>query len=161
MARLAKQLEISLATLDLTPPQYRLMRSLGEGPSAASALADVLAVTKPSVTAVVDGLVERGLVERRHEEADRRRVAHELTAAGRRVLASADEAVDARLQEIASHLDDADEQADAMRSLDTWRRALDNFRAAKIAEKMATDKTDKTEKSDRTDRTDKVKVGQP
>ena len=135
MVRLAKQIEIGLAPLDLTPPQYRLMRTLGDGSSAASALADTLAVTKPSVTAVVDGLVERGLVERRHEQADRRRVAHELTPAGRRLLASADEALDARLQEIASHLDDPTERADAMRALETWRRALDGFRAAKVAEK--------------------------
>ena len=81
LARLAKQVELGLATLDLTPPQYRLMGSLGEGSSMASALADMLAVTKPSITAVVDGLVERGLVDRRHQETDRRRVVHELTPA--------------------------------------------------------------------------------
>ena len=134
LARLAKQIELGLATVDLSPPQYRVLVSLAEGKAAASALADRLAVSKPSVTAVVDGLVERGLVERRHEVADRRRVAHELTPAGRRLLIAADEAVDTRLETIASHLDDADEEAAAMSGFDVWRRALDAARDAKAQE---------------------------
>ena len=131
LARLAKQIELGLAAVDLSPPQYRVLTSLAEGKAAASALADRLAVSKPSVTAVVDGLVERGLVERKHEVVDRRRVAHELTAAGRRLLVTADEAVDARLEMIAAHLDDPDEEAAAMAGFDVWRRALDAARDAK------------------------------
>ena len=131
VARLAKQIELGLAAVDLTPPQYRVLVSLAEGKAAASALADRLAVSKPSVTAVVDGLVERKLVERRHEVDDRRRVAHELTAAGRRLLVAADEAVDERLETIAAHLDDDEEETDAMECFDLWRRALDAARDAK------------------------------
>ena len=116
LARLAKQIELGLATVEVSPPQYRVLVSLAEGKAAASALADRLAVSKPSVTAVVDGLVERGLVERRHEVADRRRVAHELTPAGRRLLIA------------------ADEEAAAMSGLDVWRRALDAARDAKAQE---------------------------
>ena len=134
VARLAKQIELGLATVDISPPQYRVLGSLAEGSAAASALADRLAVSKPSVTAVVDGLVERGLVERRHETADRRRVAHELTAAGRRLLVDADGAVDGRLETIAGHLDDAGEEAAAMDGFDIWRRALDAARDAKVKE---------------------------
>src|SRR4051794_33434347 len=133
VARLAKQIELGLATVDISPPQYRVLGSLAEGSAAASALADRLAVSKPSVTAVVDGLVERGLVERRHETADRRRVAHEITPAGRQVLERADDAVERRLTEIASHLDDSEAEAEAMASLDIWRQALDTYRAAKTA----------------------------
>ena len=77
-----------------------------EGTSALSSdLAERLAVRPPTVTSVVDGLVTRGLVERRTVEGDRRRVDHVLTDHGRQVLDAADAAVNARLCEIASHLD--------------------------------------------------------
>ncbi len=83
---LARQVELALVEVDLSLPQYRILILLDEGKVAASALADRLAVSRPSVTAVVDGLVTRGLVERHHDPADRRRVGHDLTAEGRRLL---------------------------------------------------------------------------
>ena len=61
-------------------PQFRLLAFLSEGEWAASAVADWLAVSRPSVTALVDGLVERGWVERRESPDDRRRVLHHITA---------------------------------------------------------------------------------
>ena len=63
-ARLARQVELGLASVDLTLSQYRILILLVEGKEAASSLADKLAVSRPSVTAVVDGLVQRGAVER-------------------------------------------------------------------------------------------------
>ena len=80
-AWLAKQVEIGLATADLSPPQYRVLGLLDEHSSAVSSdLAERLAVRPPSVTAIIDGLVGRGLVERRNVAADRRQVDHVLTA---------------------------------------------------------------------------------
>jgi long-chain acyl-CoA synthetase len=133
-ARLARQVDVGLAAVDLSLPQYRILMFLAEGAAAASALADNLAVSRPSVTAVVDGLVSRGLVERRHDDGDRRRVGHTLTEEGRRVLAKADEAVDARLAEIAEYLNDEGESSSAFEGLEQWRQALDAFRAAKRSE---------------------------
>jgi long-chain acyl-CoA synthetase len=130
-ARLARQVEVGLGEADLTLPQYRILTFLGEGTAVASKLADHLAVSRPTVTAVVDGLVARGLVERSHREDDRRRVRHALTPAGRQVLEVADRSVDARLREIAGHLD-ADEAEAALRSLESWRQALDTYRAARL-----------------------------
>ena len=49
-------------------------------------LADKLAVSRPSVTGVVDGLVARGLVPRNPDAADRRRIGVDLTGDGRRLL---------------------------------------------------------------------------
>lgn len=130
-ARLARQVDVGLSEVDLSLPQYRILMFLAEGSVAASALADSLAVSRPSVTAVVDGLVSRGLVERRHDEGDRRRVGHALTDDGRRLLAEADRAVDARLCEIAKFLPvDTDAEA-AFEGLERWRHALDAFRAAR------------------------------
>ncbi len=123
VAWLAKRIELALAGVDLSPPQYRVMGLLAEGSSAASGLADRLAVARPSITAIVDGLVGRGLVDRRQEDADRRRVSLRLTEEGARVLAEADRTVDAHLEAIAGSLP-AREEAAALRSLQLWGRAL-------------------------------------
>jgi long-chain acyl-CoA synthetase len=122
-AWLSKRVEVALATVDLTLPQYRVLGILAEGSSAASGLADRLAVRRPSITAIVDGLVARGLVDRRQEEDDRRRVSLRLTPAGARILAEADEVVDANLAAMAAHLPSRDE-ATALRSLELWGRAM-------------------------------------
>lgn len=131
MARLARQVELALTAVDLTLPQYRLLILLGEGNEAASALADKLAVSRPSVTGVVDGLVARGLVQRDHDPEDRRRVGHRLTATGRRLLVAADAEVGGRLSDIAGYRDEGAEPAFA--GLDPWRQALDAYRSARRA----------------------------
>lgn len=128
-ARLSKQIELAAAGAELSLPQYRIMGLLAEGSSAASALASRLAVSPPSITALVDGLVARGLVERQADEADRRRVAHVLTPAGRETLAAADRAVDERLHEIASFFADG-QGLEALEGLRRWHAALDGWRDA-------------------------------
>jgi DNA-binding MarR family transcriptional regulator len=122
-AWLSKRVEVALAQVELTLPQYRVLGILAEGSAAASGLADRLAVRRPSITALIDGLVARGLVDRRQEDADRRRVALRLTPEGISILARADVAVDDSLVAIAGHLPDKDE-AVALRSLELWARAM-------------------------------------
>jgi long-chain acyl-CoA synthetase len=131
-ARLARQVEVALVDVDLSLPQYRVLAFIAEGPAAASALAGKLAVSRPSVTALIDGLVGRGFVERRPDPTDRRRVDHRLTAAGERALDRADAAVDQRLRWLAGHLP-ADDGAAALDGLVRWGDALDAARAAKSA----------------------------
>jgi len=128
-AWLSKRVEMALTTVDLTLPQYRVLGILAEGAAAASGLADRLAVRRPSITALVDGLVARGLVDRRQENIDRRRVELRLTDDGARILAEADRAVDDYLMAIAGHLSGT-EEATALRSLELWGRALTEFRQA-------------------------------
>ena len=137
VARLARQVELAVATVDLTLPQYRVLILLGEGKEAASALAEKLAVSRPSVTGVVDGLVARGLVQRDHDADDRRRVGHALTRQGRRLLQSADAEVERRLSEIAAHRPDG--PAAAFAGLGPWREALDAYRAARRARARRTE----------------------
>ena len=122
-AWLAKRVEVALGQVELTLPQYRVLGILAEGKAAASGLADRLAVRRPSITALVDGLVARGLVDRRQEDADRRKVEVRLTPEGVRTLAVADAAVDEYLVAIAGHLPDK-EEAMALRSLELWARAM-------------------------------------
>lgn len=132
-AWLAKQVEIGLGTVDLSLPQYRVLAMLESTSALSSDLAERLAVRPPTVTAVVDGLVTRGLVERRTVVGDRRRVDHVLTDHGHRVLDAADTAVNARLCEIAGHLEGADETDRAFEGLTLWRRALVASRLSRSA----------------------------
>lgn len=131
MARLARQLELALTGSGLSVPQYRVLARLAEGSMAASALATHLWVKGPSVTAVIDGLAARGLVERRGEDADRRRVSHTLTSEGERVLRQADAAAEARLLQIAGERDES-VATTAFAGLAAWGEALDANREARM-----------------------------
>ncbi len=128
-AWLSKRVEVALAGVDLTLPQFRVLGILAEGSSAASGLADRLAVRRPSITALIDGLVARGLVDRRQEDSDRRRVALRLTGEGERILAEADRVVDEYLASLAGYLPNK-EEAMALRSLELWGQAMAAWRQA-------------------------------
>jgi len=132
-AWLAKQVEISLAEVDLSLSQYRMLGLLDEGSAVSSALAKRLAVRPPSVTAVIDGLVTRGLVARGHAEDDRRRVSHELTDLGKRLLAQADTAVNGRLELLANRLPGARARERAIEDLTLWQQAMTLHREALAA----------------------------
>ena len=133
-AWLAKQIELALAEVDLSLPQYRILGMLGEGASMPSALAERLAVRRPTITAVVDGLVARGLVERTPGGGDRRSVTHTLTVKGKRLVAKADAAVDGRLVAIADSLDDPGAARQALDSLELWRRAMRAYHRTQLSE---------------------------
>ena len=131
-ARLARQVERALDGAGLSLPQYRLLALLADSAEMASSLAGLLAVRPPSVTALVDGLVGRGLVERRADALDRRRLSHLLTANGRRALAAADLAVAERLAGLVGALED-DDAGTALDGLERWADALDTARSAAVA----------------------------
>lgn len=133
-ARLAKQVERAVTDVGLSLPQYRVLANLSEGPSVASTLAERLIVSRPSVTAIADGLVERGFVARTSGPADRRTVIHVLTEPGIKILATADEAIEERLAAIASHVGPADRRR-AFEGLELWHEALDASRAAAVKNK--------------------------
>ena len=130
-ARLGRVTERALGELGLSLPQYRVLSLLDEGAAAATALADHLAIGRPHVTALVDGLVERSWVERRTDPEDRRRVSHGLTAAGRAALTAADDAVEARLAGILGQLA-VDDRRRAAAGLALWGDALDTARSARV-----------------------------
>jgi long-chain acyl-CoA synthetase len=133
LARLARHVEQALDPLELSLPQYRVLSLLADGSSASSALAGRLAVSPPSVTAVVDGLVSRGLVERQADPADRRRLTLLLTPDGVALLRRAETAVDERLGMVAEYLEDPGSAAAAIEALQQWNHALDAYREEKRA----------------------------
>jgi len=67
---------------ELGDSQMWTLRMLAEGKQVTSELAHHFNVTTPTMTRIVDGLVNKGLVERRHDPKDRRRIYLEVTAKG-------------------------------------------------------------------------------
>ena len=133
-ARLGRQVDAALATVDLSSAQYRMLFQLADGAEASTMLARKLEVSAPSVTAVVDGLVNRGLITRSHSELDRRKVSLELTDEGRAVLVAADESVTDRLMHVAGFVDE--EQAlKLIDDLSLWAAALDTRRVARLVQR--------------------------
>jgi long-chain acyl-CoA synthetase len=132
-AWISRQVEVGLSEGDLSLPQYRVLGLLGEGMALPSSMADRLDVRRPSITAVVDGLVSRGYVVRTHDAGDRRHVTHGITEKGRAVLTAADRSVEARLRSIVGYLDDGAEIIEALRGLALWGKALSNWGRSKAA----------------------------
>jgi DNA-binding MarR family transcriptional regulator len=106
LARLARLLE--RACTELTLPQYRLLAMIADGAERASQIAGRLALTKPTVSATIDTLVERGLVTRAVVDDDRRALRLQITAEGRAVLGAADRAMREQLDDLLIHVDDPD-----------------------------------------------------
>lgn len=84
----------------LTPAQYRIMKLAGAGGERSTRLAQRLAVAKPTLTALADGLVAAGYATRTAEPGDRRVVRLTLTEAGRAALDRADAAYAAWLTDL-------------------------------------------------------------
>ena len=128
-AKLARQVTIPLGEVDLSLPQYRVLAFLEEGEAAPSDLAARLSVRRPSIPALMDGLITRGLVERRPDTDDGRRVHHHLTDDGRNVLQRADQAVGDRLVAIGTHVNAGDPSV-LIASLARFGQAIRAARAA-------------------------------
>ena len=74
--------------------RVRALQRLAAQPHTLSELAEQLAADRPYVTLIVDGLEERGLVQRTPHPEDRRAKLVQLTAAGRAAAARADAILD-------------------------------------------------------------------
>jgi long-chain acyl-CoA synthetase len=128
-ATVARQVTIPLGQVGLSLPQYRVLAVLDEGAAAPSDLAGRLSVSRPSITALMDGLVTRGLVERQPDPDDGRRVSHHLTEDGRSTLRNADRAVGDRLVAIGTHVH-AGDSTRLIASLARFGEAIWDARAA-------------------------------
>jgi DNA-binding MarR family transcriptional regulator len=104
LARLARMLERNCQELTLS--QYRVLIMVATGDQRASKLAGRLALSKPTITAAVDGLVERGYLKRSEVAADRRASQLDLTPAGQAALVSTDKSMVAALERLLARCDD-------------------------------------------------------
>jgi DNA-binding MarR family transcriptional regulator len=128
LSRLSRVLERSCEGLTL--PQYRVLALVASGNERATRLAEHLAVAKPTITAVVDGLVDRGLVRRAAVEGDRRSARLQITAAGHRALTAAEQSMEAALGRVLVRVDDRLEVVASIAALDG---ALDVLAADRLA----------------------------
>jgi DNA-binding MarR family transcriptional regulator len=58
----------------VSPGHVQVLIALGRGPCSIGGLAEAVGVSAPAASQLVDRLVEHGMVERRHDERDRRKV---------------------------------------------------------------------------------------
>ena len=109
----------SIAALELSFTQIKALCAMdadGEDRSV-KALADSMQVSLPAMSRAIDGLHERGLVDRQEDPADRRMKRLRLTDSGRAITSSLNETRLATMQEFLTSL--SDEEAEALtRALD-------------------------------------------
>jgi DNA-binding MarR family transcriptional regulator len=102
LAIVSRILERSLTGMSL--PQFRVLGLTARAPERASLLARRAAISRPSLTGVLDGLEARGWIRRREVDGDRRGVELEVTASGRKALDAAQIAIQHRLAEVLEHV---------------------------------------------------------
>ncbi len=105
---------------DLSVPEFRTLGFLNGHPGASlSDVADHIGLTLPSMSKLVDKLVDRKLVTREFDAADRRRVTLELTGRGHAILEAARAPTQAYLAEALTTLSPAERTTvvEAMRVL--------------------------------------------
>jgi DNA-binding MarR family transcriptional regulator len=107
---------------------------IGSGADRASHLAGQLALAKPTVSATVDTLVERGLVERTSSRDDRRVTTLTVTERGQHGLTTAEASMRARLDDVLARIDDP---VAVSRALDALRSGLDERRSERRAVRRA------------------------
>ena len=127
---LGKQAELALGDVGISDAQYRMLSLLSRGTISPTAAATLLSVSPPSVTSLIEGLLERGLVERCAGTTDRRRVELSLTEKGSTQLCIADEAVAVRLEQIAEFASDQDCREASFDALVWW---AENLRGLAVA----------------------------
>ncbi|MGW4062451.1 MarR family winged helix-turn-helix transcriptional regulator [Amycolatopsis sp. NPDC004747] len=87
LGRLVRRLRQGYVVGELTTPERSVLSRLDrEGPATPGCLADLERVKPQAMGVTLAGLVERGLVERRKDDSDRRKVVMSVTEAGVRLL---------------------------------------------------------------------------
>ncbi len=118
LALAARALERAAGQCDLTLAQYRVLALVAAGDERSSLLADRLSVAKPTITAVVDGLVERGFVQRAWVAGDRRSIRLGCTKQGAQALRAVEKEMTAALERILEHARERDAVLHALVDLD-------------------------------------------
>jgi DNA-binding MarR family transcriptional regulator len=126
--RLARMFERSVTDLSLA--HYRVLAAVAAGDRQASRVASRLALAKPTISASVEALCQRGLLEREQVSGDQRAVALHVTAAGEHVLADTEAAILARFGQVLDRLPDP---AATVRTLADIAPALDALADERLA----------------------------
>ena len=135
IARLGRLLENTTST-ELSLPQYRVLGLLSGGDERASHLAARLAVAKPTLTSLIDSLVDRGLVARETLDGDRRAVSLSITTTGRKMLSRTAAQLRENLDTVLARCEHPDL---VLSALDDLRRSMNAIWAERIADQTATE----------------------
>jgi DNA-binding MarR family transcriptional regulator len=128
LARAATVLERSSSELSLA--HYRVLSQVASGRERASHVARSLALGKPAVSAAVDALRKRGLLDRLEVDGDQRAASLRLTAEGERLLAEVEGEMRVRLRDLCGRTPDGERMLEAL----VWLgRAIDERRAERVA----------------------------
>lgn len=108
---LLKRVSASLKPSGLTVQEYGLLRIISiEGPVTQNAFAAKWAIDRTTVTEIVDGLEQRGVIIRLKSKTDRRYNELHLTPSGKKLLARVVKIVDKANAEFLQPLDDREWQ---------------------------------------------------
>jgi DNA-binding MarR family transcriptional regulator len=112
-ARVTARQSGQLRDLGLSPSAFALLGHLAAADDGVQpcALADLLAVTRPSVCGLIVGLQAKGLVSREPHDHDGRRVIVRLTAAGAALLSRSGAAYEASQRALLAGLSVAEQRA--------------------------------------------------
>ncbi|MEM9230637.1 MAG: MarR family transcriptional regulator [Pseudomonadota bacterium] len=95
----------ALSEADTSPARLRILRNLNaNGPSAMQSLAEGLCVAPRTITSLVDGLEEEGLVVRKPHPTDRRTRVIEMTEAGKLAYARTESVFEKTLADLLGSL---------------------------------------------------------
>ncbi len=117
---------------EVSVPQFRALAFIEKHPG--TSLTDVAAhigLTLPSMSKLIDGLVERKLAKREFDAVDRRRVTLGLTPRGRAVLQAARDSTHAYLAGVLAQLEPA-ERATVIQAMEYVRPLFQSEREAQI-----------------------------
>jgi len=123
----------------LTMPQLRCLQALAaeDGAALTTGLARHLQVAVPTMTRMLDGLAERGLIDRQPDPTSRRQIRIVLTEGGRVLLARYEAIIAARLRRLLGRLNRDQQQrlllavADLAAALDRDAASADDLGAAR------------------------------
>jgi DNA-binding MarR family transcriptional regulator len=128
LARASSVLERSSTELSLA--HYRVLSAVASGQERASQVAARLALGKPAVSAAVESLTKRGLLDRFEVDGDQRAFTLRLTAPGEELLSRVESEMRERIRDLCRRTPDADRMLEAL----VWLgHAVDERRAERRA----------------------------
>jgi DNA-binding MarR family transcriptional regulator len=117
--------------------QMRILSLIARDPMRASELADGAALSRPTLSGLLDGLAAKGWIHRQAVEGDRRGVSLSITTTGLNALQTAHHHASEALTELFDEIDDPDERARCIEALGALAgvatRRLDRKLAAREA----------------------------
>jgi DNA-binding MarR family transcriptional regulator len=132
LARATRVLERASGELSLA--HYRVLSAIASGEERASRVAERLAIGKPTVSAAVEVLAQRGLLLRSAVDGDQRVAVLHLTPDGQALLARVEAEMIRRIDDLCARTPDPDR---LMESLVWLGAAIDDRQAQRAAERRA------------------------